>query len=129
MALALSMPGRIMRSAFFRKVASPGQPGLTARKLAYAEKGRVSLRRSLFHWLKAMDVGSVSAIIGADGGAGIGIVDDDPAPAEVLARAPSAIQSTGVKRKAFKLRDNMLDIMGYASLFDTERQAANRVSL
>jgi hypothetical protein len=48
---------------------------------------------------------------------------------DVLARAPSAIQSADVKRKAFKPRDNMLDIMGYASLFGAERQAATRVSL
>lgn len=76
-----------------------------------------------------MDVGSVSALEGAGGVAGIGIADDDPAPADVLALAPSTMKRTGVKRKAFKLRDNMLDIMGYASLFDTERQAATRVSL
>jgi len=89
----------------------------------------VSLRRSVFHWLSAMDVGSVSATVEAKGGAGIGIAEEDPAPADVLARAPSAIQSTGVKRKAFKPRDNMLDIMGYASLFGEDRQAATRVTL
>ena len=76
-----------------------------------------------------MDVGSVSATVGAKGGAGIGIADDDPAPADVLARVPSAMKRAGVKRKAFKLRDNMLDIRGDASLFDTERQAATHVSL
>jgi hypothetical protein len=76
-----------------------------------------------------MDVGSETAIIGATGGAGIGIADDAPAAEDVLAKAPSATQSTGVKRKAFKPRDNMLDIMGYASLFGAERQAATRVTL
>jgi hypothetical protein len=83
----------------------------------------------MFHWLKAMDVGSGKAIGGAIGKAGSRIEEDAPEAAEVLARLLSAIKRAGVKRKAFTPRDNMLDIMGYASLFGADRQAATRVTL
>jgi hypothetical protein len=69
------------------------------------------------------------AIGGLRDGAGRAAAGDTPVAEVVFASAPPAMYRTGDIRKAFKLRDNMLDIMGYASLFGAERQAATRVTL